>query len=93
MVVENNKNQYLSLLSEIIAKEAVILGPEIAILKARRESGLVIDNYGNVSEIIGFEADAAKELINEYIKLAGQSTKNIINEIFEKYPQVKKIDY
>ena len=38
------KEQYVALISEIIKKQSVILGPEIAILKARSVSGLIVKN-------------------------------------------------
>ena len=89
--MEETKKQYLELLSEIIAKEAVILGPDIAILKARGVPGLILDDKGRAVDIKGYEADTAQKLINEYLQLSGQGSKNIIDLIFEKYPQIKKI--
>jgi len=90
--MEDNKKQYLLLLSEIIAKEAIIFGPDMAILKARRVASLVIDNNGNVIDIKGYSADAAQELVNEYIKLSEQAVKDVINQVFIKYPQIKKVN-
>ena len=50
---EYNKKQYLSLLSEIIAKQIIILGPDIAILKAKNiiiqhVDYDIIDSYGRL---------------------------------------------
>jgi len=85
---KENKKQYLSLLSEIIAKETIILG-DMAILEARSVAGLVIDDNGKVVNIKGYAADAIQQLVNGYIKLSGQASKNVIDSIFAKYPQIK----
>ena len=89
-MVQENKKQYLSLLSEIIAKESVVFGPDIAILKARSIVGLVLDANGNVVDIKGYAADATQELVKKYLELSYLVAKTAIDSIFEKYPQIKK---
>jgi len=84
--------QYAAIISEIIAKQAVILGPDIAILKARNVSGLVIDIQGKVTEIKGDPATALQKLVNEYVELSGMIVKNTLGSIFEKYPDIKKVE-
>ncbi|MCX6721265.1 MAG: hypothetical protein NT026_01540 [Candidatus Staskawiczbacteria bacterium] len=86
------KNQYISLISEIIEKQAVILGPDIALLKARNVLGLVIDNNGKVSDIKGNPADVVQQLIDEYVQLSGQIVKGALSSIFTKYPDIKKVE-
>ena len=84
--------QYAAIISEIIAKQAIILGPVIAILKARNVSGLVVDDQGKVTEIKGEPAMALQKLINEYVELSGMIVKNTLGSIFDKYPDIKKVD-
>jgi hypothetical protein len=84
--------QYAAIISEIIAKQAVILGPDIAILKARNVSGLVIDDQGKVTEIKGEPSAALQKLVNEYVELSGLIVKNTLGSIFEKYPDIKKVE-
>ena len=88
----DEKNQYASLISEIIAKQAVILGPDIAILKARNVLGLMIDDRGKVIDIKGNPADVVEQLIDEYVQLSGQIVKIALSSIFTKYPDVKKVE-
>lgn len=88
----DQKQQYQALITDIIAKEAVILGPQIAILKAKNVANLIIDNDGKVIEINGDPAEVLQQLIDEYVELAGQIVKNALGSIFVKYPSIRKIE-
>lgn len=87
----NEKEQYLSLMSEIISKQSDILGPDIAILKARNVSELIIDNNGKLTDFQGDAGEALQKLVNQYVELSGLIVKNALGSIFAKYPAVKKI--
>lgn len=82
--MEENQ-QYIALISEIIKKQSVILGPEIAILKARSVSGITIDNNGNVTNVSGNAKDVLQRLVDQYVELSGQIVKNALGSIFAKY--------
>jgi len=83
--------QYKLLLSEIIAKQAVILGPSIAVLKARNVQGLEVDDKGKVIRISGDHQETLERLVDEYVNLSGQIVKNALVSVFEKYPQLRKV--
>ena len=83
--------QYKSLLSEIIQKQIVILGPGIAVLKAKNVSGLEITDDGKVTDIKGDPEQVLKQLIDIYVSLAGQIVKSALSSIFDKYSSIKKI--
>jgi hypothetical protein len=80
---------YLNLINDIIAKQMVILGPDIVLLKARNVAGLTINDEGKVEAIDGNPEEVLQNLVNEYIALSGQIVKNILNPVFAKYPQIK----
>ena len=84
------KEQYKLLLSEIIAKQAVILGPAIAVLKARNVPGLKIDNSGKVLDFDGDQQAVLERLVDEYVNLSGQIVKNALVSVFAKYPNLKQ---
>ena len=86
------ENQYEELISEVIEKQSIILGPDIAILKARNVPELVIDDQGKVTEIKGDKKAALQKIINVYVELSGMIVKNALGSIFEKYPGVEKIN-
>lgn len=87
----NEKELYKALMTEIIQKQSVILGPQIAILKARNVSILTISDSGHVTDIKGDVRTALQSLVDEYVKLSGQIVKNALGSIFTKYPQVEGI--
>lgn len=88
----DTKTQYISLISEIIEKQTVILGPDIAVLKARNVLGLMIDNSGKVVDVKGNPQDVVQQLIDEYVQLSGQIVKGALSSIFTKYPDIKKVE-
>jgi hypothetical protein len=86
-----DKEQYKQLLSEVIQKQIVILGPAIAVLKARNISGLEITDEGKVTDINDDPEKVLKELIDVYVSLAGQIVKNALGSIFDKYSSIKRV--
>jgi len=83
------KEQYIEVMNEIISRQVIILGPEIAVLKARNVSGIVVSDDGKVADIKSSPSEAARELIDEYVKLSGQIVKSALGPIFTKYPTIK----
>jgi len=85
-----DKEQYKEIITEIIKKQAVILGPQIAVLKARGVNGLDITDEGDVTDITGNPHAALQSLIDQYVELSGQIVKNALGSIFIKYPSIKE---
>jgi len=83
------KEQYKKVINEIIAKQSVILGPNIALLKARGVKEIKISDNGEVIELTGDPNEALQKLIDQYVELSGQIVKNALGPIFKKYPSVK----
>lgn len=83
------KEQYKTLLTEIVKKQVVILGPDIAVLKARNVKELTISQDGTVTDVQGDPSAALQKLINEYVSLSGLIVKNIVGTIMNKYPDIK----
>ncbi|MHB0865298.1 MAG: hypothetical protein ACYC1Y_00075 [Minisyncoccota bacterium] len=84
----DEKVQYVALISEIIKKQAVILGPEIAILKARSVPGLMVDNDGKVTGVGDNPKETLQNLVDQYVELSGLIVKNALGSIFAKYPDL-----
>ncbi len=84
-----SQEEYKKIFSEIIQKQIVILGPQIAVLKARNVSGLTVDDQGEVTQISGNEQILLHKLIDEYVALSGEIVRNAVNSVFDKYPSIK----
>jgi hypothetical protein len=76
------KEQYISLINEIIQKQSIILGPQIAILKARAADGLRVGDDGKVTDITGDPSECLHKLIDHYVELSGQIVRNALIPIF-----------
>lgn len=83
------QQDYHNLINDIIAKQIVVLGPDIVLLKARNVTGLSLGNDGKVVSISGDPQIVLQKLVDEYIALSGQIVKNILTPVLEKYPNIK----
>lgn len=86
----DQKEQYKAVMTEIIAKQSIILGPDMAIARAKKVADLEISEKGEVTDIKGEPADALKRLVDTYVELSGQIVKNALGSIFVKYPDIKQ---
>ena len=84
----DEKDQYSALITEIIKKQTVILGPEIAVVKARSVPGLMVDNDGKVTGVGDNPKETLQRLVDQYVELSGQIVKNALGSIFAKYPDL-----
>lgn len=86
----DQKEEYKALLTEIIGKQAVVLGPDIAVLKARSVEGLTVDDAGTVTDYEGDPKEIIQKLVDKYVELSGQIVKNALTSVFAKYPAINK---
>jgi len=80
---------YKKLMTEVVQKQAVILGPDIAIMKARNVSELAVADDGSVTEINGDPQAVLQKLIDEYVALSGLIVKKTMEPLLKKYPSVR----
>jgi hypothetical protein len=88
--MEPTRDDYKQMLTEIIKKQIIILGPQMAVIKARNVLGLTVSDEGVVTEISGPEQTVLQNLIDEYVALSGEIVKNAVSSIFEKYPSIQQ---
>ncbi len=82
---------YKKMLSDLIKKQMVMLGPNIALDKARKVPGLKVDDAGEVLDMDGDPRQVLKGVANEYMALSGQIAQMTLNTLLEKYPGVQNI--
>jgi len=86
--MDNSGDDTKRVINEVIQKQKVILGPDIAILKARNVSGLKLSNDGDVEGITGNPREVLKELIDEYVSLSGLIVRKAMEPLLRNYPDL-----
>lgn len=81
--------EYKKMLTDLIQKQMVILGPNIALDKARKIPGVKIADDGTVMDMDGNPPMVLKGVANEYMSLSGQIAQMTLNSLLEKYPSMK----
>jgi len=87
--MDTSQADYQNLLTELIKKQIVILGPDIAVLKARNVSGLTVSDDGTVTQINGNPQELLNQLVEQYMALSGLIVKKAMEPLLSKYPTVK----
>ncbi len=87
----SDHEQYKQMLTDLIQKQMVVLGPNIALDKARKVAGLKISDDGSVMDIEGDPQLILKGVANEYMQLSGQIAQMTLNSLVEKYPTLKTL--
>ncbi|MBI2022039.1 hypothetical protein HYS93_04155 [Candidatus Daviesbacteria bacterium] len=82
--------QYRNMLSDLIKKQMVMLGPNVALGTARKVAGLSVSDDGTVTEITGDPQSVMEGVANEYMNLSGQIAQMTLKTVLEKYPGIKK---
>lgn len=86
---EISLEEYKKLLTEIIKKQIVILGPDITLVKARNVSSLTVADDGSVTAVAGDPQKALQALIDQYVSLSGLIVKKTMEPLLAKYPSLK----
>lgn len=87
----SDNEQYKQMLTDLIQKQMVVLGPNIALDKARKVPGLKVADDGMVMDISGDPQIILKGVANEYMQLSGQIAQMTLNSLVEKYPRLKTL--
>lgn len=85
----SDHEEYKKMLTDLIQKQMVVLGPNIALDKARKIAGVQVSDNGTVLDISGDPQLVLKGVANEYMVLSGQIAQMTLNTLLEKYPTVK----
>ncbi len=85
----SDNEEYKKMLTDLIQKQMVVLGPKIALDKAKKIAGLKVNDDGTVLDMDGDPQMVLKGVANEYMALSGQIAQMTLNTLLEKYPTVK----
>ncbi|MBI2012780.1 hypothetical protein HYW39_02525 [Candidatus Curtissbacteria bacterium] len=87
-----SKEEYQGLLSDLIKKQMVMLGPNLVISKARQVAGLEVSDEGVVVVISGDPKATLEKLANIFMELSGNIARMTLNALLEKYPSIKNLN-
>lgn len=76
-----SNEDYKKLLTEVIKKQMVILGPSITLAKARNVKGLIVADDGTVLDIQGNPAELIQGLIDQFVQLSGLIVKKTMEPL------------
>jgi len=79
------------IITELIQKQMVVLGPNIALDTARKVAGLKVAEDGKVLGISGDFFMVLKALAHEYTALSESITLKTLEGLKAKYPQLKDL--
>jgi hypothetical protein len=80
------QTDYKKLLTEVIQKQMVILGPGITLTKARNVKGLIVADDGSVTDIQGNPQALIQGLIDQFVQLSGLIVKKTMEPLLSVYP-------
>lgn len=69
------------LLTDVIKKQIVILGPDITLAKARNVKGLTVADDGTVTDMQGEPHLLTQELVNQFMELSGLIVKKTMEPL------------
>jgi len=92
LINANPNTDYKQLLTDVIKKQVVILGPAITIAKARNVKGLTVSDDGTVTDIQGAPQEIIQSLIDQFIQLSGLIVRKTMEPLLANYPDGIKLD-
>lgn len=85
----DNNSQYINILTDLIKKQMVMLGPNVALGQARRVEGLDVSEDGTVTKITGNPQEVLTNVAKQYMALSGAIAQMTLDSIIAKYPDIK----
>lgn len=74
------------LLTDVIKKQIIVLGPDITLAKARNVPGLTVADDGTVTQISGDPKEVTQKLIEQFMELSGLIVKKTMEPLLANYP-------
>lgn len=83
---DSSKEDYITLFNEIIHRQTVVLGPDIAVIIGKKVEGLKFSEEGKVTDYNGDPQVHLQSLINGYVNLSGMIVRKTIEPLLAKHP-------
>ncbi len=85
----DQNSQYQNVLTDLIKKQMVMLGPNVALGQARKVAGITVGDDGTVTAISGDPQAVLSAVAKQYISLSGAIAQMTLDSLIAKYPDVK----
>lgn len=82
-------SQYKNIITDLIQKQMVMLGPNVALGQVRKVEGLKVSDEGVVIELSGDPQAVLSLVASQYMALSGAIAKMTLESVIAKYPDVK----
>lgn len=82
--------EYKNMLTDLVKKQMVMLGPSVALGTARKVPGVIVGDDGTIVNITGDPGTVLQEVANAYMNLSGQIAQMTLKTILDKYPGIKQ---
>ncbi|RJO60716.1 hypothetical protein C4544_04565 [candidate division WS5 bacterium] len=82
-------SQYQNVITDLIKKQIVMLGPNVALAQARKVGGLTVDDDGTVTALNGNPQEILTLVAKQYMALSGQIAQMTLDSVIAKYPGVR----
>lgn len=76
---------YKNLLTQVIQKQMVVLGPDITLMKARNVPGLTVLDDGTVTQYVGDAQDVIHKLVDQFMQLSGLIVKKTMEPLLDGF--------
>ncbi len=82
------EGDFQKLLTDVIKKQIIVLGPDITLAKARNVKGLTIADDGTVTDIKGNPKELVQDLIYQFVLLSGLIVKKTMEPLLSNFPDL-----
>ncbi|KKR79961.1 MAG: hypothetical protein UU73_C0006G0034 [Candidatus Daviesbacteria bacterium GW2011_GWA1_41_61] len=83
------QDQYCHIITDLIKKQMVMLGPNVALGQVRRVEGLKVSDEGVVVELTGDPQAVLSAVARQYMALSGAIAQMTLESVIAQYPDVK----
>ncbi len=87
----HSDQEYKKLLTDVIQRQIMLLGPTIAVTKARQVPGITVADDGTVVSFTGDPQQLTQQLIEQFVELSGLIVRKTMEPLLANYPALANV--
>jgi hypothetical protein len=87
----HSDQEYKKLLTDVIQRQIMLLGPTIAVTKARQVPGIIVADDGTVVSFTGDPQQLIQQLIEQFVELSGLIVRKTMEPLLANYPALTNV--